>query len=316
MANDRRPDWVPREEPVPCRAMATTYPRPSDVEILGLQFDDELGRCHFELVPGLARHDGALYGGAAIAVSVAAMEAATNRPCLWLTTQYVATAGQTDIIECTTDVLARGRNITQSQVTGRHGDRVLFVSIGSTATPREGGLEGQYVEGPLVSPPEESGSMVLGAPGAPSTSSVQGITRQVEYRAAELLGDPATAPQLAMWARLKVGHPVTPASISFVADMVPGAIARANGLIGGGASLDNSLRFGRIPDGEEWVLLELRAQMAVGAHAHGSVHVWSRHGALLAVGGQSANMSHMFSAEQVEAMMAASADAGPAGQRT
>jgi acyl-CoA thioesterase len=74
-----------------------------------------------------------------------------------------------------------------------------------------------------------------------------------------------------MWSRMRGDRPITPASIAFVADMVPGAIARAAGLVGGGASLDNSLRFGRIPDDVEWMLLELKAHMAVGSHAHGSV---------------------------------------------
>jgi acyl-CoA thioesterase len=182
-------------------------------------------------------------------------------------------------------------------VTGRLRDQVLFVSVGSTATPREGGLEGQYETMPVVAPPEEAEPMNFG-PG--HSESFRGFTVQVEYRAARLLGDRERPTPLAMWARLSGGRSVTAAGIAFMADMVPGAIARAAGLVGGGASLDNSLRFGRIPEDEDWILLELRGQMAVGAHAHGSVKVWTRHGALLAVGGQSANMSHMVKPEPLE----------------
>jgi acyl-CoA thioesterase len=87
--------------------------------------------------------------------------------------------------------------------------------------------------------------------------------------------------------------------------MVPGGIARSAGLIGGGTSLDNSLRFGAEPVDVEWVLLELRAHMAAGAHAHGSVCVWSPGGHLLAVGGQSANMSNMMTMEEFERMRSA-----------
>jgi hypothetical protein len=116
----------------------TVFPRPLDLVLLGLEFDPDGRRSRFELVPGVARHDGALYGGTAIAVSVAAMEAATGRPSLWITTQYVATAALSDVIECTTEVLAAGRNVTQAQVTGRLRDEVVFVSVGSTATPRQG----------------------------------------------------------------------------------------------------------------------------------------------------------------------------------
>jgi acyl-CoA thioesterase len=272
-------------------------PHPVDLDLLGLELDEDLRRCRFTLVPAVARHDGALYGGTAIAASVVAMEAATGRGALWITTQYVASAQQGDVIECTTEVLARGRNLSQVQVTGRLRDQVLFVSVGSTATPREGGLEGQYETMPEVAPPEEAEPMNFG-PG--HSESFRGFTVQVEYRAARLLGDRERPAPLTMWARLSGGRSVTAAGIAFMADMVPGAIARAAGLVGGGASLDNSLRFGRIPEDEDWILLELRGQMAVGAHAHGSVKVWTRHGALLAVGGQSANMSHMVRPEPLE----------------
>jgi acyl-CoA thioesterase-2 len=273
----------------------TVFPRPLDLVLLGLEFDPDGRRSRFELVPGVARHDGALYGGTAIAVSVAAMEAATGRPSLWITTQYVATAALSDVIECTTEVLAAGRNVTQAQVTGRLRDEVVFVSVGSTATPRQDGLEGQYQQMPIVQPPEATGEMAFGG-GRPG--GFQGFISQVEYRLAVVEDSEPSPPHLAFWSRIRGGRPATPASIAFVADMVPGAIARAAGFVGGGASLDNSLRFGHIPDGEEWILLELRAHMAVGSHAHGSVHVWSRHGQLLAVGGQSANMRHMISQEE------------------
>jgi acyl-CoA thioesterase len=269
--------------------------------MLGLTFEADHLRGHFELVPAVGRHDGALYGGTAIAASVAAMEAATQRGALWVTTQYVATAQQTDVIECTTTVMASGRNVTQVQVTGRLGDKVLFLSLGSTATPRVGGLEGQYQFMPAVTPPEDTGPMTFGPMQA---EEFRGFTVQVEYRQAKPLGSEATAPPLALWARLTDGRSMTPASIAFVADMVPGAIARAAGFVGGGTSLDNSLRFGSIADDHEWILLELRGQMAVGSHAHGSVKAWGRDGTLLAVGGQSANMIHMVAWEEYEKMMA------------
>jgi acyl-CoA thioesterase len=282
--------------------LMSTFPRPADVELLGLTFEADHRTAHFELVPEVARHDGALYGGTAIAASIAVMEGVTGRSSLWVTTQYVATAKLGDVIECQADVLAEGRNITQVQVTGRLGTQVLFVSVGSTATPREDGLEGQYQDMPQVSQPEDTVPMVLGPP---RPDGFRGFTAQVEYRLAEYQGPEDAAPNLALWARVNGERPVTPASIAFVADMVPGAIARAAGMIGGGASLDNSLRFGRIPEGEHWILLDLRAHMAVGAHAHGSVKVWSQGGVLLAVGGQSANMSNMISLEEFQKLTSA-----------
>jgi acyl-CoA thioesterase len=281
----------------------TTFPRPSDLELLHLSVDPDLRHSHFELVPDLARHDGALYGGTAIAISVVAAEAATDQGVLWITTQYVASATLGDTITVTTDVLARGRNVTQVQVTGRLGETVLFVSVGSTATPRQGGLEGQYQTMPAVTPPGDTGPLTFGLsrPG-----DIAGFTRGVEYRLAYQLGPKETPLPMTLWARL-TDLPMTPAGISFLADMVPPAIAQAAGKVGGGTSLDNSLRFGHLPDDLEWVLLEMRGQMAVGGHAHGSVEVWSPEGALLAVGGQSTNMRYVYTQEEVDQM---AADAG------
>jgi acyl-CoA thioesterase len=288
--------WFRFQHPRYVELVNQTFPRTVDVETLGLQFDAGGERCRFELVPQVGRHDGTLYGGTAIAVSIAAMEAASSRPALWATTQYISTAQLGATIECTAELLANGRNISQLQVTGRHGDRVLFMTLGSTATPRPDGLAGQYQAAPHMTSPEQSGPLSFGPP-----SGFRGFTFQVEYREAKPLAGEATPPPLALWARLTEDRHMTPAGLAFVADMVPGAIARSAGKIGGGVSLDNSLRFADIPSGINWVLLDLRAQMASGAHAHGSVAVWSREGQLLAVGGQSAKMTHMIRAEDLDA---------------
>ncbi|HUZ43861.1 MAG TPA: thioesterase family protein [Acidimicrobiales bacterium] len=277
-------------------------PRPSDIELLGLNLDSDSLSGRFELIPGLSRHDGALYGGTGVAVSVAAMEAATGRDCLWVTTQYVSTTYLGSMIEVSAEVLASGRAISQVQVTGRHQGRVLFVSLGSTATPRPDGLDGQYETMPAVEGVEHSPPMPFG-PGR--SEDPNGFNAYVEYRLAEVRDTSDSAPPMALWARLAGGRPSTRAGIAFLADMVPLAIARAAGAMGGGPSLDNSLRFGRVPEATTWVLLELRGHLSYGAHAHGSVRAWSPQGDLVAVGSQSANMMHTFDPAQVPDAMAA-----------
>jgi acyl-CoA thioesterase-2 len=267
------------------------WPRPADVELLGLQLDVDASRVSFGLTPRLARHDGALYGGTAIAVSVAAMEAVTQRDGLWITTQYATQAQLGDIIDCSVEVHASGRHLAQCQVTGRLGPRVLFVSLGATYRPRAGGMEGQYQAMPKVTGPDQGPGLFGPTEGSPWAEGAPGFHSVVEFRVAECLDPPGLAPPLALWARLRGHRSLTRAGIAFLADMVPMAIARAGGQgMGGGYSLDNSLRFGTLPAEVEWVLLELRGHMATGAHGHGSVHVWTEEGALVAVGGQSANM--------------------------
>ncbi len=276
----------------------TTLPRPSDIDMLGLEFDEDPHRGRFVLSDRLARPDGSLYGGSAIAASVVAMEAATGRPVVWITTQFVTSARVGEIIEVTTDVLAAGRRIAQVQVSGRAGGRVVFMSLGSTAHPRDGGLEGQYQAMPVVPAPEDSGAMPFGPSRSPDST---GFTMQVEYRWTEDLGDQEPTAQTLVWARLTHGRPLTPAGVAYLADMVPVAVIRAAGLPtgagpGGATSLDNSLRFGTVEPEEEWVLLEMWGHLASGGSGHGSVLVWTPAGSLIAVGGQTANMMNAFPA--------------------
>ena len=76
--------------------------------------------------------------------------------------------------------------------------------------------------------------------------------------------------------------------------MVPVAVARAAGKMGAGSSLDNSLRFvGGVADAE-WLLLELRGELARGGFGHGTVRVWTQDGRLVATGSQSASMRYLF----------------------
>jgi acyl-CoA thioesterase-2 len=271
----------------------TTLPHPSDLKLLGATMVAE-HRLSFPLTLDVARHDGALYGGTAIAASVVGMEAVTARDALWVTTQYATQAELGDTIDCDVVVHSSGRHLSQFQVTGRLGDRVLFVSLGATAVPRPGGLEGQYEEMPKVTGPEQGLAMSMGAPVEAPPAQRKGLHSVIEYRVAECLDDPSVAPPMGLWARLAGGSALTRAGMAFLADMVPPAIARAAGFAGGGFSLDNSLRFGTLPDDVEWVLLELRGHMSTGAHGHGTVKVWTEDGRLVGVGGQSANMRFAF----------------------
>ncbi|HZN14308.1 MAG TPA: thioesterase family protein [Acidimicrobiales bacterium] len=263
--------------------------QPADAELLGIEFDDHL-RSRFELTPPLSRHDGALYGGTAIAVATVAMEAASDRPPLWVTTQFVSQAALGDVIECETEVLASGKRVAQLRVTAYLRGAIVFTALGSTGIPRAGGLSGQFDTMPSVTSPANSRELVLGHGGAERTS----FRRSIDYLEAARGEDHAPDPaQMLLWARVTAPGPITPAAIGFVADMVPAAIARGAGKLGAGISLDNSMRFGPRSD-SEWVLLEMRGHVASEGFGHGSVRVWTPDGVLVAVGGQTANMIFAF----------------------
>jgi acyl-CoA thioesterase len=270
----------------------------SDAELLGLVDAGAPGRFRFVVEEHLARMDARLYGGTAIAVSVAAAEAVTGKPALWTTTQFVSTAAQGIPVDVEVEVLAAGKRTNQVRVTGTDPDgAVVFASLGATGEHRDDGLEGVFEEAPTVAPPSDdrtwsspfTGMAEAAGVEAPSFPRDRGFNAVIDLRQAELL-TPAPGPgRVCMWVRRKDGAPITPAMAAFLADMVPMSVAVALGVFAGGTSLDNTIRIGRF-DETEWVLLDLRPHLAAGGYAHGTAHVWSQDGRLLATASQTAAM--------------------------
>ena len=281
----------------------------SDAEFLGLRADDEEGHFHFTVANHLSRPDARLYGGTAIAVSIAAAEERTKRPVLWMTTQFVATAAQDSEIAVLAEVLAPGKRTNQVRITGTDADGVaVFASLGATGHHREGGMTGEFERMPKVVSPDEAdpdshpfAAMAKaagverpssGPSGAPGSSFPRdtGFASVVEMRSAEVLDHPDPGPgRICMWLRRRDRGPITPASAAFMADMVPVSVAMATGAMAGGTSLDNSIRIGTFVE-TEWILLDLRPHLAAGDYGHGSAHIWSEGGHLMATASQTASM--------------------------
>lgn len=271
-----------------------------DAEFLGLVPTTDPGRFTVTVVNHLARLDGKLYGGAAIAMSIAAAEVVTDRPALWMTTQYVSTVEMGAEIDLLTEVLAAGRRTNQVRVTGTSeaGD-VIFASLGATGIHRPDGLTGEFERMPTVSDPESSErwsspisglAKRAGFPDLPPRLSDTGFGAAVEFRGAEITDHPDPGPgRSCMWIRRRDGAPVSRATAAYLADMVPMSVAQALGVVAGGTSLDNTIRLGTFVD-TEWMLLDLRPHLAVGGYGHGVAHVWSEHGRLLATASQTASM--------------------------
>jgi acyl-CoA thioesterase len=88
------------------------------------------------------------------------------------------------------------------------------------------------------------------------------------------------------WGRMRE-QALSRAAISFLADLVPSSVARAAGHMGGGTSLDNSMRFGRFTD-SEWILLDFDPWFATNGYLHGGARIWAQDGTLLGVASQTA----------------------------
>jgi acyl-CoA thioesterase II len=272
-----------------------------DAAFLGLSGDPGQGRFRFVVEDRLSRMDGRLYGGTAIAVSIAAAQQVTGRPALWMTTQFVSTAEHGAAIDVAVEVLAPAKRTNQVRVTGSDaGGSIVFASLGATGHHRPDGLSGTFERPPTVTPPADSEAWSSPFAGMAEAAGVEvpvprfpsgtGFNAVVEIRRAGIVSHPDPGPgRICLWVRRRDREPVTAALAAFLADMVPLSVAHACGVVAGGTSLDNSIRVGTFVE-TEWVLLDLRPHLAAGDYGHGTAHIWSEDGSLLATASQTASM--------------------------
>ena len=112
--------------------------------------------------------------------------------------------------------------------------------------------------------------------------------RPVKFRPWETLdGTVSGDGNTSVWVRVPeyVGT-LDAAMLSILGDFMFLGTGQALGIAGGGSSLDNTMRFGRMVP-TEWVLLDIHIQVAERGFAHGSVNMYAEDGTLLAVAGQS-----------------------------
>ena len=276
----------------------------TDADFLGLVDAGSPGHFTFEVQNHLARLDGHLYGGTAIAVSITAAELVSERTALWMTTQFVATAPPRATVSVHAEVLAPGRRTNQVRVTGTDEEgRTMFASLGATGHHKPDGLHGVFERPPVVERPEDSErwvNPVVGVlrkagydGGLPDLPADAGFGAAIEFRGPAIHEHPDPGPgRICLWLRRHDGVPVTAALAAFMADFVPLSLAHACGVMAGGVSLDNTIRIGAV-EPTEWVLLDLRPHLAVGGYGHGAVQIWTEDGHLLATASQSASLFEM-----------------------
>lgn len=273
---------------------------PTDTDFFGLTPQPEAGRTTFEVVDRLTRLDGRLYGGTAIGVSVTAAETLTERPALWMTTQFVSTVELGATVAVHAEVLAAGRRTAQVRVTATsESGATVFASLGATGHHRPDGLTGEFERCPQVDPPDTAEPWATPFTGLARAAGIADITMMpeasgfsaaIEMREPAVISHPDAGPgRVCLWVRRRDRVPVTPALAGYLADIVPMGVAHALGVLAGGTSLDNTIRIGRFVE-TEWILLDLRPHLAVGGYGHGIVHVWAETGELLATASQTASM--------------------------
>jgi acyl-CoA thioesterase II len=106
----------------------------------------------------------------------------------------------------------------------------------------------------------------------------------------ELEGNPGDG-SAALWIRLPDLPDVSAPVLAILGDYVPFGIGQSLGRLGGGNSLDNTLRVVQLA-ATEWVLVDVRMHAVHHGFGHGLVHLWAQDGTLLATASQSTIVRH------------------------
>jgi acyl-CoA thioesterase len=229
-----------------------------------------------------------LFGGAGLAAGVIALERALGRDLVWATAQYISYARLGALLELDVKVAQSGRNVAQASVTGRVQDEIIFTVIAALGT-RAGQADRQWESMPEMPPPSDCEIWPLWPP--------QDLNAHLNHRLEIRMSpgrfgatprDGTISPdgRLRMWIRTKEANTVDSALLAIFADFIPAAASAALGGIGGGNSLDNTLRIRRIAP-TQWVLCDVRMQAVGRGFGHGDMRLFAEDGTLMGSASQS-----------------------------
>lgn len=263
--------------------------------VIDLDVGADIWHTSYTLAPERSRPDRRLYGGTALAATLEAFQLATGRPPIWATVQFISQAVTGSRIDHVLEPLAASHRIDQLRLTASVDGTIVYTALGACASARADALVGTGLSMPRVNGPETAGTNWLdGRPRSPGSGPLEGspFYRVTEYRnvpyAAASTKESEPPGRIALWARMR-GRTASAASIGFLADVVPMAVCEAAGVEGGGTSIDNTLRLGRLVD-TEWMLLDVQGHAAVDGTGYGAAHVWSPDGVLMATASQTAKL--------------------------
>jgi acyl-CoA thioesterase II len=261
----------------------TDSPKQSCAEFLALNHPIDTQRWQLPLTPKVSGGRGSLFGGVGLAAGIVALEHATNRPVIWATGQYLSLTKLDERLDLEVLLPAIGRSVVQGRVVGHVGDREVITVIGA-AGARPSAAEGCWESFPAPPPP-------LDCPLVPHRHGAESLHEHIELRLAygcfgfSGFGTPSGDGRSRLWARMpEVEHDA--GALAIIADYMPSVVGNAMGRIMHCTSLDNTIRFGRLQP-TEWILCDNRMEYAGNGFGHGTVHLWSESGALLATASQS-----------------------------
>jgi acyl-CoA thioesterase-2 len=252
---------------------------------LDLQPSHNPFRWSMAVTPQVSTAGNFLFGGCALGAAILAMEGTSGRECVWSTAQYLSYARPGEVLDIDVTIAIEGHQITQARAVGHVGNREI-ITVNAALGDRPMEHRGQWVTMPAVPRPDECFVR-------PHRMPVEGtLMERMEQRFAkgrpmeELDGTPGDG-RTVMWARVPaVIEGVDATTLAILGDFVPMGVGQALGVLGGGNSLDNTLRVGRLVP-TEWVLLDIQVHAVERGFGHGLVHMFAEDGTLLATASQS-----------------------------
>jgi acyl-CoA thioesterase II len=257
-------------------------------EFLGMESVGDDLHWRLAVVPELTTPGNFLFGGCGLGAALVALEAASGRPTVWSTAQYLSYAPTGSVLDLSVTLAAEGRRVTQGRVVGYVGSTEILTVNGAVGSPGTLGADEVWISPPEVPPPDECPPRRL--PDVTSTSIFDRIdVRLAKGRSFEEIGVGAGTPgdpTSALWARVPGHLEPSAATLAIIGDYVTGGVSQPLGRRVMTRSLDNTLRMVQL-EPTEWVLCEIRMQALVGGYGQGVAHLWSQAGTLLATASQS-----------------------------
>ncbi len=217
-----------------------------------------------------------LMGGVGLGSAITALEAATGRPLVWATAQYLSYAAPGDVVDIDVDIPVEGKRVTQARVISKVGEREI-ITVNAALGERADDRAVQFATMPELPGAE---TVPLLPSEHPSTRSLHDVVerRRIEDPAAEAAGRSRT------WMRAG-DEPVSAGLLAVLADHLPGALPETRG----SSSLDNTLRI-RALKPTRWCLLDTQIHGFAKGFFHGEMQVYAEDGTLLATASQSGSL--------------------------
>ena len=251
---------------------------------LGMEPNGDDLHWRMRVVPQLTTPGNFLFGGCGLGAALVALEAASGRPTVWATAQYLSYALTGSELQWDVTLAAEGGHVTQGRAVGRV-DGKEILTVNAALGKDELDVGGVWASPPVVPPRTSARPDSFRSSSATRSWTASRCGRRGGGPSTRWTGHRAT-PDSALWARVP-GH-LTPsaATLAIFGDYVSGAVSQPIGRRAMGRSLDNTLRMIQLKP-TEWVLCDIRIHALVGGYGQGIAFLWSEDGDLLGTASQS-----------------------------